>query len=85
MRSFDAESGMLALSDQSEEPLEVASLRLSARDGALLCRVKRELAPEGLLARFSHAAQSELLQYVDEDAEGMLLRLGQRTERLPPL
>jgi hypothetical protein len=85
VRSFDADEGTLTLSDRSEEPLDVASLHVSERDGALLCRVKRTLAPEGLLARFSHAAQAELLQHVEEGADGLCLRLAGRLEPLPLL
>ena len=45
VRSFDARTGTLSLSDGSKEALEVASLRVSPIDGALLCSVKRDLAP----------------------------------------
>jgi hypothetical protein len=83
VRSFDAASGALSLSDGSEEPLEVATLQVSPRDGALLCRVKRALHPEGLLARFSHAAQSELLCAVDETPQGPRLRSGGALHALP--
>jgi hypothetical protein len=85
VRSFDAATGTVSLSDHSEEPLEVASLHVSERDGALLCRIKRDLLPEGLLARFDHAAQAELMQHVEEGAEGVCLRLAGRLETLPPL
>lgn len=72
---FDAASGRIALSDGSEELLDVESLRTSERDGAFLCTVKRELAEGGLPARFHHAAQAELLHAVEETAEGPALRL----------
>ena len=75
VRAFDAASGRIALSDRSEELLEPASLALSPRDGALLCRVKHGLAPEGLLARFSQSAHAELLQAVEETPAGPALRL----------
>ena len=75
VRAFDAASGEIALSDTSREGLDPASLGVSQRDGALLCRVKRGLAPEGLLARFAHAAQAELLNAVEETSEGPRLRL----------
>jgi hypothetical protein len=73
------------LSDRSEEILEPASLALSPRDGALLCRVKRGLAPEGLLARFSHGAHAELMQAVEETPAGLALRVGRTLHPLPAL
>jgi len=75
VRSVDAETGEIALSDGSAERLEVASLRASAVDGALLCTVKRDLAARGLPARFTPAAQAELLGRVEAGPEGPLLRL----------
>jgi hypothetical protein len=85
VRALDLAQGEIALSDGTREPLEVASLHVSPRDGALLCRVKRALAPEGLLARFSHAAQAELLAALEPDGVGYVLALGGRREQLPPL
>ena len=85
VRSFDAGSGRLALSDRSEEVLDPASLALSPLDAALLCRVKRDLAPGGLLARFMHAAQADLLQAVDASPSGMRLRVGGAWHELPEL
>jgi len=85
VREIDVAAGTLRLSDGSREALEPASLRLSPRDGALLCRVKRALAPEGLLARFGQGAQAELLQAVEEGPDGPVLRLGGRTSALPDL
>jgi len=86
VREVDLDRGELVLSDGSRAPLEVATLRASPIDGALLCRVKRELAPAGLPARFSHGAQAELLQAVEEAEEGCLvLPLGGRREVLPDL
>jgi len=63
---FDVATGGIVLSDGSRETLDPASLRPSPRDGAWLCRVKRDLAPEGLPARFERAAQAELLAAVEE-------------------
>jgi hypothetical protein len=84
VRAFDPGSGELHLSDASREPLDPATLRVSPRDGALLCSVKRELAPpRGLLARFFHSAQSELLCAVEETSEGLRLRAGSRLWPLP--
>jgi len=67
---FDADDGIVRLSDRTEEPLEVAGLRPSPHDGALLCTVKRELVPGGLPARFFQAAQAELLAAVEDMPEG---------------
>jgi hypothetical protein len=85
VREFDEEAGRVRLSDGTIERLESGSLRLSPRDGALLCTVKRDLAPEGLPARFSHAAQSDLLLAIDETPDGMVLRMGGRRHPLPAL
>jgi hypothetical protein len=85
VRGFDPGTGTLSLSDGSQERLDVASLTVSPRDGALLCRIKRELAPAGLLARFRHAAQAELLNAVEEGEGGPGLRLGGRLVALPEL
>jgi hypothetical protein len=83
VRAFDAASGRVALSDRSEEPLEPRSLAWSPLDGALLCRVKHALAPEGLLARFTQGAHAELLQAVEETPAGPALRLAGRLEPVP--
>jgi hypothetical protein len=83
VRMFDADNGSIALSDGSEEPLDVSSLVASPNDAALLCRVKRQLAAEGLLARFQQAAQAELLLAVEETAEGYGLRCGGVLQTLP--
>lgn len=85
VRSFDADEASIALSDGSRETLDAASLHVSPRDGALLCRVKRDLAEGGLLARFGHAAQAELLGAVEETAQGPALRLAGALRALPPL
>jgi hypothetical protein len=85
VREFDAEAGCVRLSDGTIEPLDSRSLRLSARDGALLCTVKRDLVPQGLPARFSHAAQSDLLLAIDETRDGMVLRMAGRRHPLPVL
>jgi len=85
VRSFDAPSGRIALSDRSEETLEPATLALSPMDGALLCRVKRPLTPEGLLARFTHGAHADLMGAVEEQAERLVLRIGGAQYPLPEL
>jgi hypothetical protein len=87
VRAIDLASGEIALSDGTREPLDVASLHLSPRDGALLCRVKRTLAADGLLARFLHGPQAELLAALEPEAagDGYLLAIGGRRERVPEL
>jgi hypothetical protein len=85
VRAFDAASGELALSDGTREPLDVATLAASPIDGAWLCRVKRTLAPQGLLARFDHAAQAELLNAVDDGPGGPRLRVAGAWQVLPDL
>jgi hypothetical protein len=85
VRAFDPETGAIALSDGSLEPLDVASLRASPRDAALLCRVKRDLEPAGLLARFGLAAQAELFNAVEEAGGGTGLRIAGVWQRLPEL
>lgn len=85
VREFDAESGRIRLSDGSEEPLDVASLSLSPRDGALLCRVKHDLLEGGLLARFAHAAQADLWAALDETSDPPQVRVAGRLIGLPDL
>ena len=83
VRDYDPPTGNLTLSDRSVEPLDVGSLRPSPIDGALLCTIKRELSPAGLAARFGHNAQSELLNAVNESADGPALRFGGGEHLLP--
>lgn len=83
VRLFDPQTGGIELSDRSHESLEVASLELSPRDGALLCRVKRDLIPEGIWARFSHAAQAELMNAVDFAEAGPVVQVRGQREPLP--
>jgi hypothetical protein len=85
VRDVDLARGEIALSDGTREALDVASLSLSPRDGALLCRVKRDLARDGLLARFLHAPQAELFAAAEEAADGAWLRVAGRSVRLPAL
>ena len=83
VRAIDAETGHVHLSDRTEEALETSSLRPSPRDGALLCTVKRTLVPEGVAARFTLAAQAELLQLAEDTPEGPALRLAGSLHPLP--
>jgi hypothetical protein len=87
VREVDLVRGEIALSDRTRERLDVASLHASPRDGALLCRVKRGLAPPaGLLARFAHGAQAELLAAIEADASGALsIELAGERVRVPDL
>ncbi len=73
VRLFDPDTGEVRLSDLSAELLDVATLRLSPRDGALLCRVKRDVIPEGLDARFLHGAHAELMNAVDETGRSVVI------------
>lgn len=85
VRDYDPGTGHLTLSDRSVEALDVSSLRPSSIDGALLCTVKCELSPTGLAARFSHSAQSELLNAVEDGTDGPALRFAGREHPLPDL
>jgi hypothetical protein len=85
VRDLDRDTGEVALSDGTRETLDLRSLRLSKRDGALLCTVKRDLLPEGLPARFTHSAQSELLAGIEETAGGPGLRIAGNVRLLPDL
>ena len=82
VREVDAERGELRLSDESRVALRPKTLHLSPIDGAWLCRVEREGAPGGLLARFRHAAQAELMERVEEGPQGPCLRWGGRLHAL---
>jgi hypothetical protein len=85
VRDLDRQTGEIALSDGTRETLDLRSLRLSKRDGALLCTVKRDLLPEGLPARFIHSAQSELLAGIEETPLGPGLRIAGNVCLLPDL
>jgi hypothetical protein len=84
VRDFDAATGAIRLSDGSSEPLDPGTLRLSPRDGAGLCAVKRSLAPpDGVLARFGHAAWAALLDALEGPESAPRLRVGARSVPLP--
>lgn len=84
VRTVDLARGTLALSDRSEEPLDPATLRPSARDpDALLCTVKRALVGGGLPARFDRGAQAELLLAIEETSDGLALRMAGALHLLP--
>jgi len=83
VRSVDLQTGEVGLSDGSREKLDLASLVESPIDGALLCRVKRDLDPDGLLARFTHGAQAELLHSVEPDGNGFVLTIAGERQSFP--
>jgi hypothetical protein len=83
VRSLDFEAGEIALSDGSREAFDVASLCESSIDGAWLCRVKPDLVAGGLLARFTHAAQAELLSAVEPEGDGFAVVIAGHREGLP--
>lgn len=83
--AVDLERAQVALSDRTEDRLELASLRASPLDGALLCTVKRDLCPGGLAARFTHAAHAELMNAVEERAGTYGVRLAGSWTELPPI
>jgi hypothetical protein len=85
VRCFHPEEGSVTLSDGSSEVLDPETLQLSAHDGAFLCRVKFDLSPEGHCARFQHAAQSELLNAVEEVEGEPMLSMGGKRHPLPSL
>ncbi len=75
--SFDALDGTVRLTDQSEEPLAVASLGFD-EDGVLRCRVKERFS-----ARFERGAQAELLQAIHQDSTVNWLQLAGKRVQLP--
>ncbi|MAG34412.1 MAG: hypothetical protein CL908_26345 [Deltaproteobacteria bacterium] len=81
VRDVDLASGEVLLSDGTRDELDLSSLAESPIDGALLCRVKRKLVDGGLLARFLHAAQAELLQAVEPQGDAFVLSM--TGERVP--
>jgi len=85
VRQVDLARGRVHVSDRSQDRLDLASLQRSAFDDALLVRIKRELEPAGLLARFTHAAQAELLQAVEPGDRGPGLLLQGVWQPLPEL
>jgi len=83
VEDIDLSRARVRLSDATTDTLDVATLVISAIDGALLCRVKRNLAKQGLLARFSHRAQAEFMNAVDDAGTG--IEVGGETVSLPAL
>jgi len=85
VREVDFTSGEVLLSDGSREALDLSTLAASPIDEALLCRVKRDLEPEGLLARFTHAAQAELLGAVESEGDAFAVQLGGERRAFPEI
>ena len=83
VRDVDLELGQLRLSDGSVEVFDVASLVPSAFDRAWLCRVKRDLRPGGVLARFGQAAQAEVQAAVSIQGDRIVLRVAGHDRALP--
>ncbi len=83
VRSADPPAGTIALSDGTTERLDPGSLHRSRLDDAWLCRVKRELVPGGLAARFTQSAWAQLLEALEETGEGPALRLAGRLHPVP--
>lgn len=84
VRSIDLEAGTITLSDQSEEALVGNSLCWSRFDpDVLMCRVKHALVADGLLARFTHGAQAELLLAADADGDAVSVEVGGDRVRIP--
>jgi hypothetical protein len=75
-----ADEPLLALSDRTEEPLDIDSLRLT-EEGVLVCQVKGRRAK----ARFSRDAQYTLGQHLEQTAEGWCLCLREQRYPLPGL
>ncbi len=76
---YDPRSGELELSDRSAEKIDPRSLS-SDPDEVLRCRVKGRFP-----ARFTRAAQAQLLDSVEIEGVAVCLRIGNRCVRVPGL
>ena len=83
VRAVELDSGEVVLSDRTREPLDVSSLSESTIDAAWHCRVKRDLVGGGLRARFTHSAQAELLQAIESEGDGFVLRIASERRPVP--
>ncbi len=84
VRQIDLDAGALGLSDGSTELLVAESLAWSSLDSnALLCRVKHDLVPGGLAARFTQSAQAELLLGAEERGSAVVVEIAGRRVRVP--
>jgi hypothetical protein len=77
--AYDGETGTVQLTDGTEEPLEPESLSMD-EDGVLRCRVKGRFP-----ARFTHAGQAHLLDHLEPEGEGWVLRASGRRVPVPGL
>ena len=77
--AYDADTGELELSDRTREPLDTATLAADD-DDALRCRVKGRFA-----ARFTRAAQAELLAAVELEGDAVSVRAGDERRPAPGL
>ncbi|MFI5314469.1 MAG: hypothetical protein ACHQ6T_02110 [Myxococcota bacterium] len=77
--AYDAETGELELSDRTREPLDAATLSADD-DDALRCTVKGRFA-----ARFTRAAQAELLAAVELEGDAVRVRAGAERRSAPGL
>jgi hypothetical protein len=77
--AYDAGTGELELSDRTRERLAAETLAIDA-DDVLRCTVKGRFA-----ARFTRAAQAHLLDAVEPDAAGLVVRAGGERLRAPGL
>lgn len=82
-RSIELATGLLTLSDGSEEALDPSTLTLSPRDGALLCRIPRAATDKRVLARFDPGPHAELLLTADSVDSGVSIECGGRRYSLP--
>ena len=85
VREVDLATGDVLLSDGTREALDLSTLAESGIDAALLCRVKCGLVAGGLLARFTHGAQAELLEAVQPAGDGFVIVLGGKHLSFPDL
>ncbi len=85
--AIDLTEACVHLSDGTVDRLELQTLEVSPRDGALICRVKHALVSPGLQARFSHSAQAEFLGAVEEGpgGSGWVVRVAGRLEPMTEL
>jgi len=83
VREIDMMTGEVRLSDGSQEILDVSTLSASPVDGALLCRIKKEIVAAGLPARFTHAAQADFLQAIEEGDSGYVVSIGGGKQSCP--
>lgn len=76
---YDAAAGEIELSDRTRERLDAATL-VADEDDALRCTVKGRFA-----ARFTRAAQAELLAAVELEGDAVFVRAGDERRAAPGL